>query len=176
LEGRPPTVRGKTRTREHVLADLGVNHVERQVLLCGFSVNRLQHDYGYDMMMATYNTSGEFEPGFVYIQVKATSRLLRLAGGKQFSWKLNRRDLKLWLNETYPVVLVVYDGENEVAYWIHVQEHVLAHCVPQLFGPGESLNVRISTSNRFDPRSIRTIARVKNRIQRRLGRGGRLDG
>ncbi len=26
---------GKTRTREHVLADLSINHVERQALLCG---------------------------------------------------------------------------------------------------------------------------------------------
>jgi hypothetical protein len=44
----PPNIRGQTRTREHVLADRGVNYVERQVLLCGFSVNRLEHDYGYD--------------------------------------------------------------------------------------------------------------------------------
>jgi len=31
----------KLRTREHVIADLGVNYVERQVLLCGGSVQRI---------------------------------------------------------------------------------------------------------------------------------------
>ena len=32
---------GKMRTRAHVLADLSINYVERQVLLCGFSVDRV---------------------------------------------------------------------------------------------------------------------------------------
>ncbi len=49
---------GKRRTRAHVLADLSINHVERQVLLCGFSVDRVQHDYGYDLTMATYSDTG----------------------------------------------------------------------------------------------------------------------
>ena len=43
----------KMRTRGHVLADLSINHVERQVLRCGFSADRVQHDYGYDLTMAT---------------------------------------------------------------------------------------------------------------------------
>ena len=103
---------GKMRTRAHVLADISVNHVERQVLLCGFSVDRVQHDYGYDLTMATFSDAGEYEPGNVYIQVKATDRLPQLAQGKTIAWSVSRRDLKLWLAETYPVILVVYDGER----------------------------------------------------------------
>jgi hypothetical protein len=61
------SVKGKTRTCEHVLADLSINYVERQVLQCGFSIDRVQHDYGYDLTMATYNHAGEVEPGAVYI-------------------------------------------------------------------------------------------------------------
>ena len=34
-------LRGKVRTREHVIADLAVNHVERQVLLGGGTVERV---------------------------------------------------------------------------------------------------------------------------------------
>ena len=95
-----PTPTGKLRTRAHVLADLGINFVERQVLLCGFSVDRVQHDYGYDLTMATYDNAGEVEPAAVYIQVKATDRLPRVAGGKAISWPVSRRDLKLWLQES----------------------------------------------------------------------------
>jgi hypothetical protein len=40
----------KRRTREHVIADLSVNHVERQALLCGFSVERIRVDYGIDLI------------------------------------------------------------------------------------------------------------------------------
>lgn len=64
--------RGKMRTRQHVLADLGVNYLEWHVLLCGYTVHRVQSDYGYDLVLTTYRQMGEIEPGAVYIQVKAT--------------------------------------------------------------------------------------------------------
>ena len=34
----------KRRTREHVIADLSVNHVERHALLWGGSVERIEHE------------------------------------------------------------------------------------------------------------------------------------
>ena len=51
----------KLRTREHVLADLSVNYVERQILLRGFAVNRMDTDYGIDLLMRTCNDHGEPE-------------------------------------------------------------------------------------------------------------------
>jgi hypothetical protein len=156
------------RTCAHVLADLSINHVERQVLLCGFSVDRVQHDYGYDLTMSTYGDTGEFEPGLVFIQVKATDRLPRLADGRTIPWLVSRRDLKLWLVETYPVILVVYDGQKDRAYWIHIQRHVSGPRTPELFAAGETMTVHIPTANRFTARAIRSIARDKNVLQARL--------
>jgi hypothetical protein len=160
------TMTRKLRTRGHVLADLSVNHVERQALLCGFSVERTQHDYGYDLTMETYNDIGEFEPGLVYIQVKATDRLPLLAGGKTISWPVSRRDLKLWLEETYPVILVVYDGQKDRAYWIHIQAYLLGLATPELFAQGESLNVHIPIRSRLNPRALRAIAHTKNVVHK----------
>jgi hypothetical protein len=54
-----PKAPRKRRTREHVIADLSVNFVERQVLLCGYTVERVWHDYGYDLFLFTYNARGE---------------------------------------------------------------------------------------------------------------------
>jgi hypothetical protein len=34
----------KRRTREHVIADLSINHTERQALLAGFAVQRIVRD------------------------------------------------------------------------------------------------------------------------------------
>ena len=51
--------RGKLRTREHVVADLGVNFVERQVLLAGFAAGRVAPDYGLDLRMVTFSPVGE---------------------------------------------------------------------------------------------------------------------
>jgi len=155
-----------------VLADLSINHVERQVLLCGFSVDRVQHDYGYDLTMATYSDTGEFEPGGVYIQVKATDRLPWLAGGNTISWPVGRRDLKLWFQETYPVILVVYDGQKDRAYWIHIQAYISDRRTPELFAGGDTISFHIPIRNRINPRAIRAIARCKNDIHKQIrGKG-----
>src|SRR5262249_54094421 len=55
---KKPTLKQKTRTREHIVADLAVNHVERQVLLCGYTVERIAHDYGLDLILFTYTAAG----------------------------------------------------------------------------------------------------------------------
>ena len=59
----------KRRTREHVIADLSVNHVERFVLLCGHTVERVLHDYGIDLLLYTYDGNGESENDTIYIQL-----------------------------------------------------------------------------------------------------------
>ncbi len=94
---------GKLRTRAHVLADLSMNYIERQVLLSGCSTQRIYSDYGYDLMMSTYKSSGEIEAGNIFFQVKATDSLPLLADQKTISWPVNRRDLRLWLSEAYPL-------------------------------------------------------------------------
>jgi hypothetical protein len=52
---RKPPGQGKTRTREHILADLAVNAVERQVLLGNGTVERIRSDYGMDLALFTYD-------------------------------------------------------------------------------------------------------------------------
>jgi hypothetical protein len=68
----------KRRTREHVIADLAMNHIERQVLLCGHTLQRTVHDYGLDAILTTFNSRGEAENGLVWLQVKATDHPDRL--------------------------------------------------------------------------------------------------
>jgi hypothetical protein len=51
----------KRRTRSHIIADLSANHIERHVLLCGHTVERVIHDYGVDLLLNTYTADGEME-------------------------------------------------------------------------------------------------------------------
>jgi hypothetical protein len=81
----------KRRTREYMIADLSVNHVERFVLRCGWTVERTRYDYGIDLNMVTYNADGEVENDSVSFQVKATDSLKRLAGGRGSSGSLSTR-------------------------------------------------------------------------------------
>ena len=65
----------KRRTREHVIADLGVNYVQRLILSKGHSSEVIMHDYGIDLLMFTYNDDGEIENGHVEIQIKSTDHV-----------------------------------------------------------------------------------------------------
>ena len=141
--------------------------------MCGFSVERVRHDYGYDLTMSTYGDTGEVEPGGVYIQVKATDRLPRPAGGKTIPWSISRRDLKLWLAETYPVILVVYDGQKDRHTGCTSRGTSPARRTPELFAAGETMTVHIPMASRFNARAIRFIAREKNVLLARLGGEGR---
>ena len=67
-------VNRKRRTREHIIADLGVNHVEKCILECGWTVQRFSPDYGLDLLMTTFNRRGEIENGDVRLQIKAQTR------------------------------------------------------------------------------------------------------
>lgn len=54
---RPPTER-KTRTRGHVIGDLAVNAVERQVLLRGYTMEGVVHDYGHVIRFSSMPGAG----------------------------------------------------------------------------------------------------------------------
>lgn len=47
----------KQRTRQHVIADLSVNYVERVILEEGHSFERPANDYGYDLVMTTHDSA-----------------------------------------------------------------------------------------------------------------------
>src|SRR4051794_22357705 len=157
----------KRRTREHVLADLSANYVEKQGLLCGFAVERVRLDYGIDLMMQTFNRRGEVENSWIPFQLKGTDRINLVDDGNALACRIERADLRHWLNETQPVILAVYDARTDVAYWLFVKEYFeaipgfdLAHC-------GQRVTVRIPRSNVLDRRAMRTLARRKNELVKR---------
>lgn len=114
----------KRRTRQHIIADLSVNHVERLIFRCGYSVEKIFYDYGTDLIISTYDTNGEIENGLIYVQVKASDRLQPLKSGSQFAVTVKISDLDLWLQELMPYILILYDAEQDIAYWIYLQAEV----------------------------------------------------
>lgn len=113
----------KRRTREHIIADLSVNHIERFVLLCGHTIEKISSDYGYDLILYTYTSEGELENGNIYIQVKATDNIRFISNGQAASFSLKKKDLNTWLAEPLPVILILYDAVRNRAYWLYVQEY-----------------------------------------------------
>jgi hypothetical protein len=160
----PP--RRKRRTREHILADLSAHHIEGHILRCGFAVERVMHDYGINLILFTYDAAGECEPGNVFLQLKATDRLKLLAGGQLIAFRIERADLRAWLEQTMPVILIVYDGKKEVAYWLYVQAHFAKQKGFSLGGVGEQVTVHMPKANVVSEATIRRFADFRERICR----------
>jgi hypothetical protein len=146
----------KLRTREHVIADLAVNFVERQILLRNFAVNRLGKDYGFDLLMLTFNEHGEVESGHVLFQVKATDFLQVLKGGESISIRVAVADLKTWQDESMPVILVLYDGRQDRAFWLYVQQYLDEKQVSldDLSMDQDRVILRIPVKNQLNPAAI----------------------
>ncbi len=112
----------KQRTRQHIIEDLGFNYVERQILYAGFTVQRYMHnDYGYDGLFHTYNELGEIEPQMVHFQLKSTDFIQYSEKEKAFSFDLSQRDLELWLLNSNKMLLILYDAQLEIAYFVDIQ-------------------------------------------------------
>lgn len=158
----------KRRTRQHVIADLSINHVERHALLAACAVDRTQADYGIDLYIYTYDANGEIENGHISVQVKATDRVHLLADGKTIAFRLKRGDIDRWLGELLPVLLVLYDATQEIAYWIEVQSYFAQRSVAIVGGRSTTVTVHLPLVNRIDAKTFRQFAIQKSRLLRRV--------
>ena len=95
--------------------------MERIILDAGHTAHRLTSDYGYDLVLVTYDEDGYVEPGFLPIQVKAAETLRKI--GTNFVMDLDIRDFNLWMQEETPVILILYDASRRQAYWLDFQRH-----------------------------------------------------
>lgn len=154
----------KLRTREHILADVSINYVERQIFLRGFAVNRMATDYGIDLLMLTYNDRGEVENGHVLFQVKATDSLQVLKDGRTIPVRVEVADLKSWQEELMPVILVIYDAQRDRAYWLYMQQYLDEKNVSgeDLLTDQDRVTVRISFRNRLNPKAIERFRGYRN--------------
>jgi hypothetical protein len=148
----------KRRTREHIIADLSINHVERFALRCGYVTDRVLFDYGYDLILRTFDENGEVEPGFLFLQVKASDRPDYNQSKEFVSVRADQRDIIAWQLESVPVILVVYDAQEDTAYWIHIQS------LPE----GGRSTIRLALEQTLSEASIHTMRQLKADSQRRL--------
>lgn len=155
----------KRRTRAHIIADLSINHVEKRILQCGWTVQRFSPDYGLDLLMTTFNRHGEIENGDVRLQIKATSSLKSDARRKTIAVRLEWRDLVYWLNELLPVILVVYDAKSDQAWWLYLNEALRAE--GRKAPTRAKVTVRVKKANVLDKTAVRRFRQFRDVAQTR---------
>ena len=148
-----PKARKPRRTRQHIIASLSRNYVERFILAKGHTAERRIDDYGYDLFVETYDEDGYIENDVIRIQLKATDRLEKLRRGDSLGIDIDMRHYELWTNELMPVFLVIYDAQEGKAYWIHVQDYFAA----LLLRPkreAKTFRVSIPLANEFTEKTV----------------------
>jgi hypothetical protein len=158
----------KRRTRQHVIADLSVHHVEGFILEAGYTAQRLGSDYGYDLVMNTFDTAGYVEPASTYFQIKAMESLKAI--GSDYVFDVDIRDYNLWINEDMLVILVLYDALRRRAVWLPVQPYFEADPRRRAKGGRKTVRVRVPRSQYVNDRAIARIRELK-RLRSAQGRG-----
>jgi hypothetical protein len=154
----------KRRTREHVIADLSIHHIEGHVLRCGWVVERIAHDYGIDLEMNTFDRSGQVQEGPILLQLKATRRLPLRPGAISIAFRVERTDLARWLAEIFPVILMVYDASKDQAYWLDVQSYCRRLPGFNLFAAGQTITLYLPVANVVTRAAVRRFARFRDQV------------
>ena len=130
----------KRRTREHIIADLSVNHVERFILQCGWTVQRYSPDYGIDLITA----GGCAPPGRCRSLGLARCGILpqRAAAG----------------------LLVIYDAQQDRAWWLHLQQGLREAARKKRSRHFGTLTVHVPLSNTLDTAAVRQFARFRDAV------------
>ena len=155
----------KRRTREHVLADLSVNHVERFIIEEGHTAQKTEKDYGYDLLMFTYDGQGYSEPDFLSLQLKAAGSLT--AVGSDYVYDVDIRDYNLWMLERMPVILVLFDAIHRRAFWVCVHDYFREDAGRRPKKGAKTARVRVPMRQVVNRRAIANMRRLKWEARRR---------
>jgi len=147
---------------------LSINNVERHVLRGGHTLERVIHDYGVDLLLFTYDKFGEVENREIRIQVKASESTRRLQRGNVVACRLEQKDVRFWTNELMPVILVVYDALEDLAYWLHVQAYFGAL---KEFRFGRTVTVYVPRGNVFSEATVAKFRELRRDVLRQIGEG-----
>jgi hypothetical protein len=159
----------KRRTREHVIADQSVNHVERFIIDAGHTAQRMEKDYGYDLLLFTYDEAGYNEPDFLCLQLKAAESLE--AVDSDYVFDMDIRDYNLWKLERMPVILILFDASRRRAFWLSVQSYFSEERSRLPKKGAKTVRVRVPMHQVVNRRAIAKMRDLKWEARRRLSGG-----
>jgi hypothetical protein len=154
-----------------VIADQSINYVERFIIDEGHTTQRLEADYGYDLILFTYDHQGYLEPGLAFLQLKAAESLDQSGGDYVFD--LDIRDFHLWVTENYPVFLVLFDAGRRRAYWLHVQHYFQQATARQPKKGAKTIRVHVSKRHGINRRAVARMRQAKQAFFAAVEGGGK---
>ena len=161
------------RTREHIIASQSHNYIEKFFIDKGHTVDRPGEDYGYDVIVNTFDDQGYAESGDIRIQLKASDNHSYIKKQPFISFVIKRKHYELWTNELMPVFLILYDAQKKKAYWLYVQEHFISDPSLKPRAGAQTLTLRVPLVNEFTEATVdytrerksKVVAQIAGKIQ-----------
>jgi hypothetical protein len=152
------------RTRDHVIASQSHNYIEKFFIDKGHTVDRPGEDYGYDMIVNTFDDQGYAESGDIRIQLKASDNHHYIKNKAFISFKITRKHFELWTGELMPVFLVLYDAQEKKASWLYVQEYFASDPSRKPKADAQTRTLRVPVANLFTEATVDYARKVKSDI------------
>jgi Domain of unknown function (DUF4365) len=159
---------GKTRPRQHIIADMSESHLDTIVHECGFTIEHFRKDYGYDAFIKFFDDNGQFENGEAYVQLKATDKIRKSADGQSVLYTIATRDIKLWEDGFMPMYLVLYDAVAKVAYWVYLQQYLERNRIRAASLTKNSKTIRINVKNILSVASVKSWKQDKDKAMKQI--------
>jgi hypothetical protein len=142
------------RTRGHIIAAQSVNYLEKFFIDKGHAVTRPAEDYGFDLLVNTFDEEGYLESGDVSIQLKASDSLRYSSDRTFISFSITIKHYESWTHELLPVFLVLYDALEKRAFWLYVQRYFAEDPARKPKGPVRSLTLRVPVDQEFTEATV----------------------
>jgi hypothetical protein len=141
------------RTESHIVGDMAVNQILEVCYACGWACERVQDDYGEDILVQT-TLNEEVDPYRILVQSKGTremSRYRRKKGDYAYSFPIET--VRKWARSKDLVVVILWDVTKKYGFWTSLDQLNESH----LFNTG-SLSMTFEEKNVFDKRQATELA------------------
>lgn len=148
-------------------------HVQYYIANAGYTYEITTKDYGYDLVVNTFDQEGYIDPGSILIQLKASEVLKSQLNEPNYFFDLDTRDYRLWIDEPNPVFLILYEATTRRGYWLYTQRYFKEVLPPE---PGaKTIRIFVPKLNKVRTAFFRHARRLKAKVFQDI-RGGDLHG
>jgi hypothetical protein len=148
---------------------MSVYHLGYLIARCGFTFETIKADYGYDGIIFTYDSQGEIENSYMFVQLKATDKVKLSKDQKHVLFRISKKDMRLWQDEIASVYLVLFDAKNEKAYWVYLQKYFEENGLRASKITTDTVNVELDLTRAVDERAVKGWRDDKSRRLQRIG-------
>lgn len=109
---------------QHDTEDISEDQIREYFHRLRWKVDRFGKDYGEDLFIRIFER-GAFAGKIFYVQLKGTNSLQKYALKMgDFSYEVDSVNLLQWYRNPFPVIFVLWDNEQRIGYWLHIQPYV----------------------------------------------------